>query len=644
MAKPSPKAASKAAPKASYGGSDSDSSDAGTLRNSSSRRRTQSDVGNNRGGGGGIGRRAPLARRASNASSVSSGARSEGSIAGGKKKKRGGFFGALKHLFAPRDKESLKRGSTRAASPDSLQHHSSSWSTRTDRNVRRAGGGSEVGTSASGGGGLSWGRKSKASGGRDDSSDDEDVSRAALVAVTNVGRTAAKKDASGRTGDWVVEPVGGRPGIKRSSSSRSTIKGKDMSAVDKSKKRQSMIEISPSTGKALNGPLTLQKPKPTAASDVTSSKALKSTQSNGTLKSKKSGSDLGPAKTAASGVKRSTSTSAVPAGKKAVNGKPAAPPAVPTLVSITAPRSLNPSSGLSLPTAPGSSIVPATLSIPQPLRAPSPVSPPAADSAIKRSSTYSAGTNSRPLSAISTAKAENFHHSPQHRTASPPPRSALRQPRSATELKPSLLGSVPILSVPTAPPSRLIPSPTPTTGDDNESIYETGVEDNVEDDGDATEHERSNVLLGKQLDGLSPEHVVSPPGSNVSNLSSSNGTAILSNGAGSDVKLSRRKSVRIEGVPPSPASESPPRLPRPGNYVPPPEVTYDDTGAPISANHGPSSWSSRIPSAEGGVWGGADSSDDDPDEGEYAAAKRAMERAARKAEKAKAKGKARQVA
>jgi len=684
-----------AQPKAAYGGDDSDSSDAGTLRGSSSRRRATSDVGRSNTGS----RRGPLNRRTSNASSVSTSMRSDGSGGGGKQRKKGGFMSAIKALFAPRDKEALRRGSDagRPGSPDSMQHYTSSWSTRTDRNVRRSGGGSEVGTAASGGGGgLSWGRKKSrlGAGGNDSSSDDDGPSRsAALVAVTNVGRTAGKKgEASGRTGEWMVEPVGAvRPGMKRSSSSRSTIKA---GSSDKKDKRQSMIDFpasSASGSKPASAIGSSAKPKvrAQASSDVGQATGLKASKSSATLKAKRSESELGiggKVTTAPPGVKRSSSSSAVPATgvKKSTttaNGKAtgatapkkdAGPAPLPTLVSVSAPRSVNPSSSLTLPSAPGSSIVPsASFATPRPPKSASSaaLSPQAADtssSSMKRSSTFSTGGGAagsgaatpRPLSvasAIKSDKAENFAHSPAHRTASPPPRSALRQPRSMGDLKPSTLGQPPVLSVPTAPPppsAFQAPSPAPATGGDEESVYETGLEDNASDD-DGNETDRGGpqgVSLGKQLNGLTPDsQLASPPGSHNgggSNLSSStaNGTAVNANGTDTGATVTRRKSVRIEGVPPSPATESPPRQPKPGNYQPPAEK-YFDGAVPVDVS-GPSAWTSRIKASDGeagsNVWGGPDSSDEDPDEGEYAMAKRAMQRAARKAEKAKAKGKGRQ--
>ena len=678
------KANTAAQPRAAYGGDDSDSSDAGTLKGASSRRRAQSDVGRSNTGS----RRGPLERRTSNASSVSTSMRSDGSGGGGKQRKKGGFMNAIKALFAPRDKEALKRGSDagRSGSPDSMQHYSSSWSTRTDRNVRRSGGGSEVGTSASGGGGgggLSWGRKKSRLGasGNDSSSDDDGPARsAALVAVTNVGRTAGKKgEASGRTGEWMVEPVGAvRPGMKRSSSSRSTIKAG--SADKKDNKRQSMIDFPPSTASG-----SKPKARAQASSDVGQATGLKASKSSATLKAKRSESELGTGvkvTTAPPGVKRSSSSSAVPSiGVKnsVTNGKPtgataarkdAEPAPLPTLVSISAPRSINPSSSLTLPSAPGSSIVPASsFATPRPAKSTSStaLSPPAADtssSGMKRSSTFSTGGGAagsgaatpRPLSvasAIKSDKAENFAHSPAHRTASPPPRSALRQPRSMGELKPSALGQLPVMSVPTAPPppsAFQAPNPAPATGGDEESVYETGLEDNASDDGNETDRGGAQgVTLGKQLNGLAPDlHLASPPGSHNgggSNLSSStaNGTVVNANGTDTGATVTRRKSVRIEGVPPSPATESPPRQPKPGNYQPPGEK-YFDGAVPVDVS-GPSAWTSRIRASDveaSNVWGGPDSSDEDPDEGEYAMAKRAMQRAARKAEKAKAKGKGRQ--
>lgn len=201
----------------------------------------------------------------------------------------------------------------------------------------------------------------------------------------------------------------------------------------------------------------------------------------------------------------------------------------------------------------------------------------------------------------------------------------------------------------TAPPpvSLQVPQPKPTA-DDAASIYETGVEDNDEDDGGAGSD--STALNHLNLGGV----VSGPTIQKAPSVASTVSTALDPGaGGGGGEKPQRRKSVRM-AVPPSPMTEFPPASPakstrsanNTGSYMP-----SQPTGSVVSSAAGGSNgargggaWNSKIGSSGG--WGAPDSSDDeDEDETDYAVARRAMERAQRHWDKAgkdkKSKGKER---
>ncbi|CDZ98458.1 hypothetical protein [Phaffia rhodozyma] len=691
-------------------GSGSDSDD-GTLRNGQGRK-TQSDV-------GGRGKRPSMGKRRSSASSVASSYARGSETASIKRKK--GFFSSFKSFFGGGSSKRSTGGSEvgsirsdirntsarRGGSPDSLVRASGgAWSTRTNRNLRNAGSGGLI---------------PKRGGGKNDgSSSDEDAShgRAGLVAVTNVNRFAGGKGSSKRDsastavsadlGEWKVENVGlQRPGVKRNSSSKTTLKG-----------------IAATTT-----PIT-----PAAATSSSFSGGVSRSATTKTLKSKSGLSNGSPVEATMTSqppaaisskpkiIKRSSSTSAASAsasatGKTSGNPRRSAStafdlnstkpkilttsqtsgPSLSSLVEIKAPKGLNPSLGLTLPTAPGSSIVrPSAFEVTTPIKtAPSPSSlaPPKSVNntsslttspskrSVKSASNSNTGSSTRPLSTFSNSdrKSENTHV-PSHRSTSPLPRSAMKPTRPldlSPEPRTGNANELPKLISATAPPplsfqpaqvSQPVHNPAQaaiSTFDDAASVYETGVEDNNEDDEQVNPVSAglASLNLGGVL-GSSPVSAATTNSNVPASAVSSNSTALgpsNGNGNANGENPQRRKSVRM-AVPPSmtefPSEDNfskrepvnsngvPVNNGNGSSYVPTGSSHRDDVSAVSSAYNGASSkpsgsWNSKIDTASTGVWGAVDSSEDeDENETDYAIARRAMERAQRHWEKAgKDKGK-----
>lgn len=643
------------------GDSSDDSSDSGTLRGAtrSTNRKSQSDIG--------VGGRNTSIKRKTSRRGGSPASSIYGGSDGGSIRKKRGFFASFKHFFVGNSNDRRTgAGGKRSGSPDSMQRSGAiQWSTRTDRNIRKGGTG-----------GLLAGSTNTAN----DSSDEDDrrtargsARPANLVAVTNVGRTAGKKGASaGGQDQWIVEqpggPVSSRPGVKRSSSSKSTLKTSSLIVNPtwggSSSKKASSSDVSPASKPLSTKPAPSKATLPAAGSaPVSRSNTVKSSKSTKTLKSSSSKTagpstsasasplmttSAPPAALSTNGPKRSISTPAVARGKGNENGDLTGPSLM-TLVEIKAPKSNNPSAGLTLPRAPGSSIIPSTLTLPSSEPSPSSLPQPRTKSSnpdLRRQSSYtpsgaSSNNTSRPHSsyantsqAAGVSTSPDPHHSPNHRLSSPPPRSAMKgKGGSVTSSTGSSNGTL-LQNSPHPPMPQLVTAKAPSPmaqvvsngngkDSDADSVYETGLEDNdgkSDDDGEATDTGRPGPGPGYNLGApIASAPAAASPGPQE--------TLTVS-----DSPVVRRKSVRMD-VPPTPdadqrqdpMSRASPRGPR----VPSKSTSSPAPAAPVSS-YEPGAWSTRI--------GAADSSDSDQDESEYAIARRAMQRATRKFEGA---GKAR---
>jgi hypothetical protein len=505
--------------------------------------------------------------------------------------KKRGFFSSIARFFKG-SKPAPHHGRSGRASPTR-----GTWTTRTDSNIRSSGAG---------------GRRRVRS---DSSSDEDDMSR--FVAVSNNGAT--------EFGGWSVADVGrepstSRPGVKRSSSSRS----------------KSTV-VSQSTVTARARPFSPTLPPPTNVPSVSRSSTLKTTKSaTAGEKTRKNGS-----------IARSKSArSAAGTDKNIMSIVDMPPPAMPDVP--RAPQSqLNPR--MELAKAPGSSMLPSH-SGPAPMLLPSQMVSSISrrhEEELRPSDSISRSNSTR-TSRSTKSKTEKLE---KRRSLAPPekpaPQSDPEAPRSVSPLPPSKMRSPPLKSAlrPTSPntPRRASPPPVITSlysisapgpvelpfepelepeprpsltrnrSGDETSIYESAEEDNIGDETDDDEETELGgyTVVANEIATVADGYAI--PHERIQHLPTTHGPdPILASvptapGPGSEeVKLGRRKSVRIaedeDGTSHDVEDREPVYKPRERDFAPEPAVIStaapprparrNDDSPPPTRSH--ATWDTRI--------------------------------------------------